>query len=154
MIRDVTFQIGKDVIVGLLPTFPDGIRLYTGLRRAYGYTAADDRAQGDADDGVIIEASNEANYEDIQAIYWACVGMCWPARLECPTFRDCGRDPVDYGEWVITELRSRGYSQLEAVRAGHKLYDEILKSWPAPAEVDEEAANFPDPAESSVPATA
>lgn len=130
--RDLTIILGKDVFVGLMPSLPVCFRLLEARRRAAGFTTSDDEAMREAareaaasgEDVVPVEPSSEGNLEDLTAITWAAVGVAWHGyKLDCPSYRACDRDAVEYGEQVFGAFAKEHREHL--TDAGAKVFEAI-----------------------------
>lgn len=110
----------KDAVVCVFPSVPDRSRLNAAYRKALGYTRPEDDTVN----------PDLVNYDDLIAVCWAAIGLSWkgPPLPELPTFRECGRDVVAYGEAVASSLYFAGYGDAqEQIDAGRDLYRAIIR---------------------------
>ena len=67
-----------------------------------------------------IEACDpETDPWDYACVCAAVIGLCWQGPpLDCSTWRQCGRDVVEYGEAVTDALLRDGWEPREIIRIG------------------------------------
>lgn len=120
----------KEGVVGQLPTLPARLALLEAWRAAEGLEFVEVTDE-DGTTRQVLEAVRDADAEDLAAVAWAALGLCWaPGQLDVlrdvPSFRAFRRDVVAYGEAVGTALFDVGYrDQGEAFRAGRACLDAV-----------------------------
>ena len=154
--RSVEFRATNEegqitLVVGLLPTLPVRYALVGAYQQALGL--------GLGTEPVFDEQGNEVgrteekmvkvgepDTEDMMAISFAALGACWQQpRLEgCPTFRQCNRDPIEFGEEVETALWDAGYRERKQLsEAGNELLKAMTRSLVSAKKLEEaEAEGF------------
>lgn len=102
----VDIKIGADLIVGQLPRLPLRMLLRRRYQEALGYTSEFDREAlaGRSKDDPLPEPSEEPDEYAAGCVLAACVGVCWPTKLDCPSIRECRHDIVAYGEGAFSAL--------------------------------------------------
>lgn len=135
---DITITIGDQDYPGRLPFFPT----------RYLFAAAYHEHQPR------LGQRSSAASMDTGCLLGAAIGLCWAGEpLDCPSFRECGRDVIDYGEAVIDALIRAGHGLGDIVHAGGLVSMEIIRSLPTEEEIEEAAAPFADPVETSTGST-
>jgi hypothetical protein len=105
----------RELVVGALPVYPTRMAIIRAHQHALGLRMV---TKNDVDaDGVptgsqteTMELAEEPDGDDPVAVAYAILGACWqqPA-VKLPTFRECKRDVIEYGERVQTALLEQGY---------------------------------------------
>lgn len=135
--QSITIKLGEDEYPGRLPLMP---RRYT-LVGAYSDTLKSKDGPGDA-------------AADFGFVLAAAIGLCWAGEpLDCPTWRQSGRDAVEYGEGVTDALMRKGHTTRQILEAGKATHDAIVQSIPTTEEVKEAADPFEAPAETGTAST-
>lgn len=154
--HEVTLTRGaqRDVVLFGLPVLPHRLKLHAQMMQARGFTPEDIekiRTEGSS------TPSAPANGDDIVAIQWATLGLCWRGSEKLQAdFVQLERNAVKYGETVLTELYDFGFDVETLTNAGKELYEWMIEAtWPSDGtgvlEQVKQQASFTDP--STVPET-
>ncbi len=134
---NIEFQIGDASFKGRLPLIPNRSRLTAAYFIAVGDVVEDDDGNPLEDDkGNFIWEGQSV--DDIVACYCAAIGFCWTGETPWPSFRDCGRDVIDFGEHVHHHLLEDKHQTKDILKAGKELRARITASIPKVSEVEEE----------------
>jgi len=130
--RELTLARGSatDSLLFKLPTLPDRMALVRANTMASGWTPED------VEEGR--PGSKPAIGEDLMAVRWATVGLCWTGERLTADLRTCRseaiaahREPetavMKYGDLVVTELFERGYDSVAVATAGGTLFDWMME---------------------------
>ncbi len=102
--------------------------LQTAMRRALGYTEADDRAEADAPEGERIDPSEEGDGYAILCVYAAAIALCLPHDLPgVPPLRKLRHDAVAYGEHARDHFIRERISTEDIANQGRQLLMAMVK---------------------------
>lgn len=126
---DFEIKIGEQSYKARLPLFP----------RRYLLVAAHADAAPHPD-------MSDGEAQDLAYVQVAAIGLCWADEpLDCPSFRDCDRDIIDYGESVLDALIRLGHDAKPIMAAAREALRAVYASLPSGEAIEEATAPFAAP---------
>lgn len=122
--------VGNTHMVGTYPRLPVRFLLQSALKEAMGYTAADQRAIAEMEPGEPVPEPSEAgDAYAISCVYYAALGLCWPADLPVEPLRKLRHDVVAYGEAVFEHFVSTEAANAQQLaEEGRRLFYAMLQA--------------------------
>lgn len=144
-----------DVVVGSLPTMPARLKVLEAYQDASGYATVqvnvlDDEGNPTGEVQDEVQQVRDVQTDDLVAVVYAVLGLCWQQPpLPVPSFRDCGRDVVEFGEQFQTVLMESGYSMDGLPTQAAKVYAALERSVYKAMGLIREEADFSEAQEQS-----
>lgn len=126
---------GSDLVIGFLPHMPVRMKIIAAHHEAIGI-GFDEVPLLDDEGNPTGQTKTETVYrhdpvgEDLVAIAYAALGVCWtqPPLPDAPSFRECGRDVIEYGERIQTVIMENGYLTDGLIEASKPVIEKMQRT--------------------------